>query len=368
LKSLRVKNFESHRDTTVDFSPGVNIITGATDVGKSSLRRACEWVICNRPLGTEFINWDSKAATVILDGVEKHRSRNGKHFYKCHGKVYKAFGHGVPGAITRELRLTKENIQEQHDPYFLINDSPGRVAQVLNSVTDLSLIDRCLKEGKKRIRKIITRLEVIGEQFDEREAKREALLWTEEAIKKVKQYEQFERARSALSNQIGVLEDLVTRAQDPELRILNLVARDIEQVKTWGLKIDDQETRIKVLQSLISQAKSPVQPPVTKDLEQVQRIKEGLEETRTQVLESLLQKASPVTVPPVTKDTQVLQGLRDKAKSMKTRIEDLETGIKACETSAKKLRHLSANYEQQEEDFEAELKSLGVCPLCGGSL
>ena len=368
MKKLQVINFESHKDTTVVFSLGVNIITGATDVGKSSLRRACEWVICNRPLGTEFINWDSKATTVILDGVEKYRSQGGKHFYKCSGKVYKAFGHGVPGAVTRELRLTQENIQEQHDPYFLINDSPGQVARILNSVTDLSLIDRCLKEGKKRIRKTITRLEIIDEQAQERETKRESLLWAEEAIKEVDHYEQFVRTEKTLDGQTAVLKKLITKAQNPELEILNLVTEDLEQVKTYRLKAEDREARIKLLGSLISQAEAPVQPPVIEDLEQVQKAKEILKDSRIKNLKSLLQRASPVAFPLATVDIQILQNQRVKIKSIKTRITVLETKIKDYETGSKNLQALSNDYNQQKKAFDMELKSLGICPLCGGNL
>ena len=368
LKKLIVKNFESHKDTSVVFSPGINIITGDTDVGKSSLRRACEWVVCNRPLGTEFINWDSKSSSVILDEVEKYRSQSGKHFYKCRGITYKAFGHGVPGAVTRELRLSDENIQGQHDPYFLLKDSPGQVARVLNSVTDLSLIDRCLKEGKKRIRKTITRMEVIGEQTDEREAKRKSLLWTEEAIKETAQYEQLVKTDRDLYTQIRELEVLVEKARNPRLKVLSSLPTDLARVKAGESKEKNLEAEITLLQTLISQAKAFVYPSVSKDLEQVQGIRLKLSESEIQALEPLIRKASPVSLPLAAKDAQALRGARDRSEDLKTQIAELETQVETLKDSSAELKTLSEDYKQQKKAFDLELKSLGICPLCGGEL
>jgi chromosome segregation ATPase len=47
LKSLRIINFESHKDTTINFTDGFNVIIGQSDGGKSSIIRAIAAVCYN---------------------------------------------------------------------------------------------------------------------------------------------------------------------------------------------------------------------------------------------------------------------------------------------------------------------------------
>src|SRR3972149_6012740 len=54
LKSLRVKNFQSHRDSLIKFSPGVNVLVGDPQNGKTAILRALNLVRTNRPSGFRF--------------------------------------------------------------------------------------------------------------------------------------------------------------------------------------------------------------------------------------------------------------------------------------------------------------------------
>jgi DNA repair exonuclease SbcCD ATPase subunit len=60
IKRIEIKNFQAHKNTEIDFDPGVNVISGASDAGKSSIFRALLWVITNRPSGDSIKNWDCK--------------------------------------------------------------------------------------------------------------------------------------------------------------------------------------------------------------------------------------------------------------------------------------------------------------------
>lgn len=49
IKKLVVDNFQSHEHTEVEFGPGLNVIVGPSDHGKSALVRALRWLfIMNR--------------------------------------------------------------------------------------------------------------------------------------------------------------------------------------------------------------------------------------------------------------------------------------------------------------------------------
>ena len=58
IKNIKIQNFESHKDTYVEFSPGFNILTGSSNSGKSSLIRAIIWVCFNEPSSNKFVRKD----------------------------------------------------------------------------------------------------------------------------------------------------------------------------------------------------------------------------------------------------------------------------------------------------------------------
>ena len=54
IQSIRLQNFQSHKDSYLRFSNGINIISGQSNNGKTSLLRGLNWVITNRPQGIAF--------------------------------------------------------------------------------------------------------------------------------------------------------------------------------------------------------------------------------------------------------------------------------------------------------------------------
>ena len=84
IKSLELKNFQSHKNLKIDFSPNVTSIIGPSDVGKSAIIRALRWIVFNRPAGDAFIQHGTKQAEVIIQ-VEKDtiiRTKGKENLYK----------------------------------------------------------------------------------------------------------------------------------------------------------------------------------------------------------------------------------------------------------------------------------------------
>lgn len=165
IKNLHVENFQSHENSHVEFAPGVNVVVGTSDGGKSALLRALNWVATNRPTGEAFRSrWggDTVVTAVLADGgaVERLRSDK-KNEYRlfaddpqAESTVLKAVGQDVPAEVAAALRLGDVNIQYQMDsPFLLSRDwSPGRVAEYLNEIVGLDAIDRAQAtvDGKLR--------------------------------------------------------------------------------------------------------------------------------------------------------------------------------------------------------------------------
>ena len=67
IKSLSIKNYQSHKDSYLEFSEGVNCILGGSDNGKTAIIRAINWIMTNRPLGESFrSNWGGKTEVELF--------------------------------------------------------------------------------------------------------------------------------------------------------------------------------------------------------------------------------------------------------------------------------------------------------------
>jgi len=151
LQTLEIKNYQSHKSTQIDFVPGVNVITGVSDSGKSAIFRALIWALKNRPSGETFKNWSAGESETVSVALEfdnnwftKSRT-NGKNKYETDKGFFEALRSDVPLPVQEIANITEYNIQTQFQPYFMLQDSPGERAKKLNELVGLDIIDRVFK-------------------------------------------------------------------------------------------------------------------------------------------------------------------------------------------------------------------------------
>ena len=156
LKSMHLSNFQSHKQSTLEFDPGVNVIIGPSDSGKTAIIRALRWLVWNRPSGDAFRStWggDTKAS-ILIENCLIGRGKGKQEEYFLEDTNFKAFGKEVPEEITKTLNLNDVNLQSQLDSPFLLSNSPGEVAKHFNRVAHLDQIDEGLSKVQKWIREI----------------------------------------------------------------------------------------------------------------------------------------------------------------------------------------------------------------------
>ena len=155
--SIHLENFQSHEDTTLELDPGVNVIIGPSDSGKTAIVRALRWLVWNRPTGEAFrSSWGGDTTvTIYLDKrmVSRVRTKNHNAYY-IDDQVYEAFKADVPSDVVKLLNIDSINLQQQLDRPFLLDAHPSQVAQYLNEVAHLDVIDRALGRLTKWIRAI----------------------------------------------------------------------------------------------------------------------------------------------------------------------------------------------------------------------
>lgn len=180
IKELNILNFQSHQETEITFSPGFNVITGDSDAGKSAIVKALYWLFENRPSGDDFKNWNSplKDPVTVECAIGKDRisltRENDKNFYILNGEnPLSAIKTDVPQEVSDILNVSEYNIQNQHDTYFLLKDTPGIRAQKLNKLVGMDVIDTLFKNIKSKIRDLNSNILYIKETQDKTETELE---------------------------------------------------------------------------------------------------------------------------------------------------------------------------------------------------
>lgn len=261
IESVRLKNFQSHKDNTFHFTNGVNAIVGPSDSGKTAILRALRWLIWNRPLGDAFrSDWGGDTEVIVsIDGTSINRYKyNSKQGYKINKTDLKAIGTEVPEEVSAILNIDEVNLQQQFDKPFLLADSPGEVAQHFNKVAHLENIDHAIKSLTTWHRRLKQDSQSIAKQVNEYEdalneysfipAMETALLKAEELQQ---QKEQQEKELDRLLQLSEHLEDV-----DYELQVLTPLLSFDKLIKTYDkLKIEQHElqTRKNALYALVKE-------------------------------------------------------------------------------------------------------------------
>lgn len=165
IESLHLVNFEVHADTLIEFDPGINVIKGSTDQGKSTIRRALTYAAFSRPVQgraknkkkDSFVAIRCTGAPTITRG--RVGGKKGKNYYKIDSKELtggstgslKAFKREVPEEVSRILDLSEVNIQEQFKEYYLLQSTAGQVAKTIHKLLGMDLVDKTSKIANSAI-------------------------------------------------------------------------------------------------------------------------------------------------------------------------------------------------------------------------
>lgn len=156
ILSLHLVNFETHKDTLIEFVKGRNVIRGSTDQGKSTVRRALTYVAFNKPVqGRPGDKTKDSHVTIRCTGIPaitrgRTGGKKGKNYYKINSKEItgkeadplKAFKRAVPDEIARMLDLSEVNVQEQFKEYYLLQSTAGQVAKTIHQLLGMDMVDK----------------------------------------------------------------------------------------------------------------------------------------------------------------------------------------------------------------------------------
>ena len=260
ITSVTLKNFQAHKDTTVQFDRGLNIIVGESNNGKTSILRGILWAIDNQPLGNDFIMAGENDCSVTInfsDGTYIKRGRTVKDtgYYEIryiddNGKyidqTYRGFTNAVPVEVANvhqmpKVNITKDiethlNVLSQLDGPFLLTESPLVKASAIGRITGTHVIDAAIKESNKTIQSNRKLIKSYSEDLQQKENERKQL-------PDIKSMEAFTKKYAYIVKYIAKLNDSVIK--------LNADLQQISQYQQQMIQEKERCERLKKVAALL---------------------------------------------------------------------------------------------------------------------
>jgi exonuclease SbcC len=399
IAKARWQNFQSHRDTTIEFDAGVNTLVGLSDSGKTALLRGLIWCTTNKPSGIEFRSYwggDTSVQMWLDDGtvmVERGRTNDDDNYYALtrDGKTqeFRAFGQGgVPEEIMAAFNMSSVNIECQQDPPYLLSKGSGEVAQELNKAVNLEVIDVATAS-------IRSKKDAVARQLGDAQATAQRLTeelggfdYLEALEADVQQFEALQTKRQDVCSRMLVLTKSISAIQSVEQdrqKSLAIVAAETALQTALSLQVRQKEGQAKIskLSALTRELRL-----VGKDYENalvvltaetnVRKALEIQDERKTcqqkivrlsdigfAISQEVKRYEKACALLPATKELEVLTNIRAEREVLKKRRIRLESlsgevshKITECQDNTNCLTKL-------EDEFHAVMPD--ECPLCGRS-
>lgn len=348
LNKIKIKNFRSHEDTNIDLDKGINVITGESESGKTNILRAVHWFMHNRPIGDRFVRKGSKGKTEVsftFDGIEAKRTKSKKeNSYSIAKEKFDVVGTNVPEEITTFLNLDDVSVQNQHDKYFLLQDTPGEVAKRINKIGGFEIIDFVSKKVKSEIKDNTTDVKYTQNHIEELETE-------------IKEFEHLDSVEKQLKS-INKLTEKYN--QNSELLIkIQTVLESIEESKE---AIDGIAEWLEIENEL---------EPLIEDLIEYENEQEKLEDLENVIatitkLKKSIQKLKQRTQH--EKEVEGILALINEFNVQRDASQDLTRVLNAIIRSKKVVDELDKEIEQKSEQLDEIFLTQKLCPFCGEKL
>lgn len=220
ITKIEIKNFQSHKNTVIEFDKGINSLCGESDNGKTAIIRAIKWLVENRPLGVDKLNsnWNKdfkEPMSVRLytesGWVERIRSKDRNGYTICHNNSnpieLSAVGTDVPSDVIEFLRLTDVNFQYQLDSPYLISMTPGEASKYLNNIVHLDSIDKLLSTADSNKREILSEQKIVDSDIDSLKRAIKDTEWIDKAVQIKNRIEKYDEIISSKKNDMNSLND-----------------------------------------------------------------------------------------------------------------------------------------------------------------
>lgn len=269
LKTISLKNFQSLADAEIELSPGLNVIVGPSNLGKSAVLRALKALVRNAP-STGLVRDKAKEFRITAtfeDGTTETLTKGAKKSVfdldvpgAEDWSYAKAGAYDVPEEIKNLWKIPSPDGRElafatQHETPFLLAEPASAVAKVLGDLTNASALMEAVQKANKR------RTEALNDakaRTREAEEAREEILSHKGITARGKALKAAREALNAAKAQIQQMAELESLLED-KARIDEIFQKtkgalvDTDKLLSGLSMVESAIIEVKALESLVSQ-------------------------------------------------------------------------------------------------------------------
>ena len=356
IEAIELIHVQGHVYSLLEFVPGLNIIKGESHEGKSSIARAFEKALRNKPARLNLLSWPSLlpngkenmeiAIQFSKDEYIKMTKGKNKNQYEVSGydDPFKALNKDVPEEVQLVTKMNRVNLQSQHEKFFMLQDSPGEVAKKFNKLLDLEIIDTTQSNINSKIKEIESTKKVHNKSLIELKSELSEYdfldgieILIDEVDKLSIEIKKAEVREAGIAHIIDEISLVRSRA-----KIFKEKAKAEKDIKEITVLVEDYKTIDSQLKSLIT-----VSRDITQTENDIVRFNEIL------VHEDEINECKKLALEIREIDSKVIK------------IEKLCSSIEEAEKTRDMMNKKAKSLEKERDDL---LKSQGICPWCGSQL
>lgn len=403
IKRIRLKNFESHEDSEIEFTDGFNLIVGQSNQGKSSIVRAISMVIANKfdkdsvRTGEDFceVEIESEKGSILAQrGASINRwvikfSDGTKKEYKNIGTTVPPEVIGILGMGERSHGDIKElsNIMFQFEKHYMLSEIDGKkatsnmIARMMDEAIGIGGMEELIKDMavdfqnfKKDLNSCVSEMSVLKSEIMDEDIFNE----TRRSIDRLREKR----------DEVKEIETLLNDSKDISLKLSSIhsnINKIIPRISVIS-KIESLCSKLNVLEDKIIKIKKSLSL-----IEKIGRLEDHIEKindlnflfvnannrfTQLSLFKNVLSLNEKIKKLELSKvDLSNVSAKIEKLENDMRRIEDAERMLYNARLTYRKIRRAESNsidslkkLEQSSKELHDLMDDLGACPLCGASL
>lgn len=404
IRGIKLVGFQSHVDTRINLTEGLNVITGPSDSGKTAVIRAVRWVALNEPQGDAVVNQSVGYAqvTIITDtGVVTKVRNKGKVRYEINidGENISYDKSEIPQEVYRILGINKTSFGDvevvlpfafQLDAPFLISSPASFGGKVLGKICNADTVELAIKkssrevsqanDAKRQAEKTIEETNLALQSYENLQEVEQRLQQCRELVTGIEKgivnrdtlsklhnsYITAYAKLNAVRDTVHLLSEIPQRAE--EVSALELHAVRYNRLLNLYSKYNTVKNNLNTVQEVINKTRTFEQATiclefieeVRKRLQRLQSLREVYKNDKTK-LKALREKIS-VSLG-VEAGLELLDALHATQERL-NRITALRNAYANILNAIKANTDEITKHKQAVDTLQAEWDKIDVCPLC----
>ena len=350
INKLILSNFQQWKTGNIEFKPGLNIIIGDTESGKSTLFRAIYSILTGK-MPEDYIRKGTKGCEVKIefsDNTTFRRLRNKKdNIADANSLIFERVGKDIPFEYFNKLGKTSIEFgnkelslcsYSQFEPHFFITLSDYDKSKLIGTICGIDVVDKLMDSINKDIRTNNSNIKFIEQQLIEQNS--------EKAAKQI-EFEQVDKKCSELTKLHNSIQNIFKTLEN------------LSNLSQKAFSLNSSINTIKADKNALESKTSEFNKDKVELLQKLHIFKKNLE-----ILTADINMNKYLQFKLVLKGIDTNKAnLLDDLYFLKTKLEEINKNIIDSEK-------LKVNIDKNICDFELKkselLKDYDKCPLCGG--